>query len=219
MSDRSGDSRELIRRALGGDEESLDELFDEISSPIHRSVACMLRRWRKGASSARQVRQEVEDLVQEVLLHLFEKDGKALLAWDPAVADLTTYVGHIARSRAAMVLRSPRSPWREHPVADDAVPEEPDSANPEHEAAVRDLWRQIYLCLAAKFKPRDFLLFRQLVVGQEKAKAAAEQLGEKLNNIHKWLSRIRGRARDCREHVMKRMASEATGPEAEAADD
>jgi len=210
MSDSTDDPRQWIHRALDGDEEALDELLGLLLPPIHRQVAVMLRRWRKGAAAARDARQELEDLAQEVLLHLFEKDGTALRAWKPERASLATYVGHIARARTAMVLRSPRSPWREHPMADEDFPQTPDPMRPEHAAAVRDLWERIYLCLVGKFTPEDALRFELRFVQELSLKEIAQLLGLEVNTLHQWLSRrLRKLARACREKVMTRTRRDA----------
>ena len=202
MSDPVDFIRQLILSALDGDAAAVDRLLDHLLPSVHRNCATMLRRWRKGASVSRDVHQEVEDLVQEVWIHLFDKKGAVLKKWDPKLGQIETYVGYIARARSAMLLRSPRSPWREHPVAHEDIPDTPSAEDPEEHTASRDLWRYIQLCLYARFKPRDFLLYEKLFVQQRPGREVAEEIGDKENNLHKWLSRLRIRALRCREQAM-----------------
>src|SRR5687768_1618744 len=69
----------------------------------------------------RDLRQEVEDLTQEVFVALFADDARALRLWDPARgASLANFVGLLAEREVASILRSGRrSPWTEDPTASD----------------------------------------------------------------------------------------------------
>ena len=74
------DPHALIQKALAGDPASVRALVDRLSPVISRRVAATL--WRRPGK--RNVAQDVADMSQDVFLSLFQSDGKALRAWDPA---------------------------------------------------------------------------------------------------------------------------------------
>ena len=215
MSDRSDDLWELICRALDGDEEALEGLYDEILPPIQRCIAWVLNK----SSASKNRREDLEDLVQETLMHLFDRQGEALRRWDRE-KPIEPYLCSIAKNRANMFRRSPRSSTREPTLSDEQIPEQPSGDDPEHETVYRDLWRRIYDCVTKSFTPRDHLLFRLLEIDKLKTKTVAELLETKLNNIHQWRSRLRKKAKHCREIIMKSTDRETSrGPSEGAADE
>ena len=62
-----------------------------------------------------RVRQDVEDLAQDVFLRLFEENGRVLRSWDPARGlSLENFAGLVAERHAISTLRTgKRNPWRE----------------------------------------------------------------------------------------------------------
>lgn len=86
---------ELIERALAGDTAAQSELYPKLTRLIDATVAHV-------CGSAR--RQEVMDVVQEVLIHLSVKDGgKRLRQWDPRRG--AAFLKTITRNEAIAVLR------------------------------------------------------------------------------------------------------------------
>jgi RNA polymerase sigma factor (sigma-70 family) len=89
-----------IERALGGDQAALRALVKAVTPPIQATVA------RVCGSS----RSEVEDLVQDVLIHLLEDGGRRLRQWDPqrGVAYLRKVSWNCAVARLRNRSRYPR---------------------------------------------------------------------------------------------------------------
>lgn len=191
----------LIREALAGDIAAQTCLVDALTPEIQWNVAKMLRRWRSGSAAERDLRQEVGDLVQDVFLELFEKDGQALRSWDPDRLPLTAYVGFIARIRAAETLRSRRSPWREEPREIPQLDRPSPHATPEKRAWLRDELEKIYLCLLQGFKPADCHLFDLRFVDRISPQEASDATGKSVAAVYQWQSRLYKRARECRERV------------------
>src|SRR5262249_40316279 len=110
-------SIELIQSALDGDERATRGLMTAILPILHARVGRMLLRFR-AASRHRDIRQDVEDLVQQILLMLFSDGGKALRAWDPGRGmSFAGFIGLLAEREIYSILRSRRrSPWTEDPV-------------------------------------------------------------------------------------------------------
>lgn len=196
-------TRELVDRALEGDLDAQRRLVRELSPAIHWNVAKMLRRWRMGPAAGRNLRQEVEDMVQEVFVELFEDDAKTLRRWDPDRLPLEGFVGYIARIRTAEVLRSRRSPWREDPRENDDLPRPSLERTPEDDALSRDHLRRIHLCLLAGFGPDDARLFDLFFLREVAPQEAADAVGRSVAAVYKWRSRLYEKAKRCREVVSK----------------
>src|SRR5438552_55967 len=75
-------TRELIERALGEDPRARRALVDALVPVVQRRVAVELFR-RRGLARGRNLRQEVEDMTQQVFVSLLEGDARALRSWSP----------------------------------------------------------------------------------------------------------------------------------------
>ena len=75
-----GYDRARVARALAGDRGELDVLVALLAPIVQVRVARALARRRDGRG--RDLKQEAEDLRQEVFLALFADDGRWLRAWD-----------------------------------------------------------------------------------------------------------------------------------------
>ena len=179
-------------------------LVERLTPEIHYNVAKMLRRWRTGSAAGRDLRQEVEDLVQEAFVELWQNDARVLRRWNPERLPLSAYIGYVARIRTAQVLRSPRSQWREEPDSgDDGDRVDPKEA-PDCGILARDELEKILLCLFASFTADDFYLFELLFVRELSPKEAAEETGKSRDAVYKWRSRLYERARRCLEQLSKK---------------
>src|SRR4051812_50171744 len=90
------ETADLVRRALAGDPASLDRLVEVLTPVVQARVARTLLANRHRLAGRRVVRQEVEDLSQEVFLALFDRDARVLRAWRPERGSLESFVGRIA---------------------------------------------------------------------------------------------------------------------------
>src|SRR5262245_51304251 len=108
---------EQVNAALGGDKGAIRALVAALSPVIQARVARALLR-RRAASKARDIRQEVEDLTQEVFVALFADGGRTLREWSPSRGlSLLNFAGLVAEREVASIMRSGRrSPWTEDPT-------------------------------------------------------------------------------------------------------
>ena len=117
---------ELLKTALAGDRDARRRLADRLLDEIQREVAyCLMRAARP---SGRDPRQEVRDIVHDVLVMLFDNDARELRRWDPDRGrSLDSFVRLLARRRAVRILGRRRTdPWKEPPVGPEVVDAEPD---------------------------------------------------------------------------------------------
>lgn len=203
---------ELVDRALGGDPDAQRRLVAALTPEIHWSVARMLRRWRTGVAAARDLHQEVEDMVQDVFLELFEDGAKTLRRWDPKRLPLEAFVGYVARIRTAEVLRSRRSPWREDPNPTEELPHGSLRRTPEDDLLSHDQLRRVHLCLLAGFGPDDARLFELFFLRQLSPQEASDATGRSVAAVYKWRSRLYERARKCRDELSKKRPWLQRGP-------
>src|SRR5262245_49790883 len=101
----------LLTAALAGGREQARELVAGLPPVIRRRVWRVLQ--RSGRARGQTPAQELDDIVQEIFVVLFEDGAKALRAWDPARGlSLAAFVGLVAERQAISLMRSrKRNPW------------------------------------------------------------------------------------------------------------
>jgi len=199
----------LVERALTGDGPGLRALVDRLTPVIQRRVARVLA--RTGGARGRAVRQELQDLVQEVFVALLENGARVLRMWEPARGmSLDGFVGLVAEREAISILRSGRrSPWSEDPTSYDSLDghvgqELGFALNPERIVSERDLLGQILDTLYQELSPKGLLMFELLLVEQLEVDEVARRTGLDAGAIYAWRSRIGKMAREARERLAPR---------------
>lgn len=184
--------RALVARALSGEEDAMRELLEVVTPAIQLRVARTLAH-RVGAARGRNVRQELEDMVQDVLLRLFSEQGRVLKEWDPERGmNLPQFVGLIAERHIASTLRSSRrSPWTEDPTLSEDLQSEPDrAATPETVVANRETGRLILDRLREKLSPLGLQLFYALLVEERSIESIIAETGMQRGAIYTWKNRL-----------------------------
>ena len=198
-----------VAGALAGDEDSLNRLVENLTPVIQSRVAAIL--WRRSRVVASAIRQQVEDLVQEVFIALFDKRGATLQSWDPARGtSLESFVGMVAERRAISFLRSGRkNPWKE----ESALPEELDGigseVGSENLIAARELLREILRRLEAELSPLGWKIFRLLFVEERSVAEIGREADLSADAIYAWRSRLRRQARRLRLEIEPPQDSES----------
>lgn len=186
-----GQDKALVERALAGDPRSTRALVEMVLPVVQVRVSRVLSRRR--ARSGRDVRQEVEDLAQEVFAALFENDGRVLRAWDPARGlPLTSFCGLIAEREAASILRSGRrSPWTEDAtLAEDLERDVGVTADAELSAASREHLERLADRLREALSPLGLEMFQRLIVEEETVESVCASTKMKPDAIYAWRSRL-----------------------------
>jgi RNA polymerase sigma-70 factor (ECF subfamily) len=194
----SEDIASLIRRALDGDPTAQNELVSMLTPVIQARVARTLLARRSFLAGGRSVRQEVEDLTQDVWVALFARDGRVLRSWQPERGlSLANFVGLVAERQVLSFLRNGRrNPWKEEFSFpdDEPDPEDPDSG-PEKIAINREHLSLLHDRLREELSPLGWHLFDLLFI-QELSQAevqAATSLSA--DAVYQWRSRLRGLAK------------------------
>jgi len=196
-------TRDAIRRALAGDKAALRGLVDALTPTIQARVARVLL--RTGCQGRRgTVRQEVEDLSQQVFERLFEREGRALLDWDQEKGlPLPQYVGLVAEREVISILRSKRrSPYTERPTEDAQL----ESSARHHEGGeagfvTRQMAATLCKRLEGSLSPLGFRVFLLLFRDEQSPEAVCQELGMSADALYAWRSRIRKAARELAEEL------------------
>ncbi|HEY0511311.1 MAG TPA: hypothetical protein VGH73_05375 [Thermoanaerobaculia bacterium] len=190
-----------MRRALAGEPAAKSRLVAVLTPVVQARVARTLLARQTRLAGGRVVRQEVEDLSQDVFLALFSRDGRVLRDWEAERGlSLENFVGLVAERQVLSFLRSGRrNPWKEDSAfaAEDFEPEVPDS-DPEKTAASREHLALLLDRLREELSPLGWWLFELLFV-QDLSQAEVEAVsGLSADAVYAWRSRLRRLARKLR---------------------
>lgn len=186
-------ARQLVDAALAGDVGAVRSLVAELTPVIQGSAARALLR-RRALARGNDVRQLLDDVIQDVFVELFRDGGKLLRAWDPARGKgLHGFAGLVAEQRVGAILRSRRrNPWSEDLAVDgDGHEEPPRSSDPELRIASRQAIAKLFERVHAELTPLGRDLFRRLIVDEEPIGQVAEAMGMSTSAVQAWSSRLK----------------------------
>ncbi len=192
-----GATQDELRSALGGDETALTRLVQILTPVIQSRVARGLLLRRTGLAAGRDLRQEVEDFVQEIFLVLFADGGKVLRGWQPERGlSFLNFVGLVAERQTASILRSgKRSPWKEDPTLTEDLEQAAPESGPEEIAASREQLKVLLHRLTEELSPLGRHLFDLLFLRELSLDEIVAQTGLSPDAVYAWRSRLRRLAR------------------------
>jgi RNA polymerase sigma-70 factor (ECF subfamily) len=149
------------------------------------------------------VRQEVEDMVQDVFLALFRDECKILRSWNPAKGlSFKNFVGMVAERQVASALRSgKRSPWKEDPLPHSELDRPSPEKSSESRTASRDTLRHILRRMQAQLSPLGWRLFQMLFVDELTVAEIRHATDMSPDAIYAWRSRLRRQANEVRQEI------------------
>lgn len=194
----SSDDERLVQAALGGAANARRELAGRLLDTIQREVSFVLR--RRALARHRDPRQEVRDLVQDVLISLFERDGHELRRWDPQRGrSLDSFVRLVARRKVARILGQHKgNPWADEPTDPHTIEDESEGDGElllllEQRAELGAVLDALY----GHMNARDLELFDQLFVHERDPAEVAQNLEMTRGAVNAWCYRTRKLARAC----------------------
>ncbi len=199
----SDDYAALLEAALRGEESALRHIVSLMTPVVHVRVARAMHR-RQQEARGRDVRQDMEDMIQEVFAALFARDGKALRAWDAARGlSFLSFVGFLAEREVAMRLRNAkRNPWTEDPTtAEELNRIAGPTGSPDRYLESRDLLAYMLNEIQQWLTPEGRRYFQQLYVDQQPVAEVAERLGTTKNALYVWRNRLLKKVRAIRHQL------------------
>jgi len=191
------DKAALVAHALSGDPAALTRLVALLTPVIQARVARTLLARRFRLAAERDVRQEVEDLSQDVFLALFSRDGRVLRAWEPERGlSLENFVGLVAERQVLSFLRSNRrNPWQETSLAEDGPEIEMEERGLEEILTGREQLALFLDRLREEVSPLGWRLFQLLFVQELSQPEVEAASGLSADAVYAWRSRLRRMAR------------------------
>jgi RNA polymerase sigma-70 factor (ECF subfamily) len=187
-----------LEAALNGDGRTLRRLVDELGPTVEQNVIRGLFRQRTRARG-RDVRQEIDDMMQEVFASLFEDHGRALRAWCPERGlPLKRFVGLLAERQVAAILRSGRrTPWRHDSLETELIEARPSrEPSPAARAEARDFGEAVVERVLEELSPRGIQLFELLFVEERSVEDIVQIVGVSPDVVYAWRSRLLKRSRE-----------------------
>jgi RNA polymerase sigma-70 factor, ECF subfamily len=204
-------TREDVSQALTGAPADAARLIARLTPVIQARVARGLLQRRRGTSAGRSVRQEVEDLTQDVFVALFADGGKVLRTWQPERGlSLANFVGLVAERQTASILRSgKRSPWKEDPTLTAELDGSDAGSGPDDTAASRQVLRRLLQRLTEELSPLGRQLFDLIFLRELTVPEVERQTGMSPEAIYAWRSRLRRLAKKLRADLEARLSETA----------
>jgi RNA polymerase sigma factor (sigma-70 family) len=192
--DRTG----LVQDALAGDQAALTRLVAVLTPVIQVRTARTLLANRARLASERNVRQDVEDLTQDVFLSLFDNGARVLRNWQAERGlSLENFVGLVSERYVISFLRSgKRNPWKEEPSLMEDLDLATLDRDPEVVAAGREELRLLLDRLREKLSPLGQRLFELLFVQEMSPEETMAASGLSADAVYAWRSRLRRLARE-----------------------
>lgn len=202
----------LVALAVAGRMDAMERLVAWLTPVIQVRAARALLAGSGGAH--RNLREEVEDMTQEVFTTLLEHQGRVLRAWRPGAGlSLRNFVGMVARRRVGAIMSvRKRNPWYEEPVDDGAVERAlPTTIDAEARVGAAQVVTEALRCTGAELSERGqamlgWMIRDGLTSDEIRARTAMTDAA-----IYQWRSRI---SRSLRAHVERLMSEDGSTPRA-----
>ena len=204
------DSAGQVQRALAGDQTALNRLVAGLTPVVQARVARTLLARRSRLGGGRDIRQEVEDLSQEVFLSLFSRSSHILRSWQAERGlSLENFVGLIAERQVVSFLRSgTRNPWKEEPSPVEDLETTAPDAGPEEATASREQLSLLLERLREKLSPLGHQLFMLLFVQEMSVPETMAESGLSADAVYQW----RGRLRRLAQQLLAEMSGKPSRP-------
>ncbi len=183
----------MLTRCLQGDPAAVRALVDELTPVLQaRAARAIFNRYAHRAQR-RDLKQDVEELTQEVFASLFANDAATLRSWDEARGlSLRNFVGMVADREIANILKSGRRrPWSEvRTVEADDEHHAGTTGGPETPLAAREIVVQVLSKLREGLSAQGYRLFELLLIDERSVEEVCTETGLSRDAVYAWRSRL-----------------------------
>ena len=186
------DPARLLGRCLEGNGAATRRLVRRMTAVIHQRVGQVVLR-KRASAAGRDIRQDVEDLVQEVLAVCFANRARVLRTWDPNRGlSFDNFVGLVAQREALSILRTAkRSPWTEDPTLPStleviAAP----GGGAQQRVESKDMLVKLADRMRERLSPMGMRYFSALFVEQRDVQQVAQEAGTTTGALYMWRLRL-----------------------------
>jgi RNA polymerase sigma-70 factor (ECF subfamily) len=204
--------RELVTAALAGRREAVARLVARLTPVSQARVARYVLKFKPRSG---QVRQDVDDLAQDVFMRLFEDRGRVLQSWDPGRGlSLENFAGLVAERLAISSLRTgKRNAWREDEADEEALAAIPSAdTGPAEEVASADFMTRLHERLRETLTPLGMHLFNLLYVEERSVEEVCAATELSADAVYAWRSRLRRTAQTLHQQLVSEAATPARTP-------
>lgn len=194
---RPSPSPAQLERACAGDPTALEALVQALLPAVRLEVTHALH--HRARRRQRDARQDIDDFVQDVMVHLLSNGGRRLQAWDPGRGrSLPSFVRLLTRHRIGRILEGFRgNPWEgganDEP---DLVEQQPAASSGAFERVLRRQQLERLLAhLHARLSERGAMIFSLLYVEQRSVREVCEAMDMSRAAVDQWNVRLRQLAR------------------------
>ena len=191
----------MVRDAIAGNRDAVRTLVELLTPVIQTKAARALLR-RRIKDGARDINQEVEDLIQTVFVSLFAHGGRTLKQWDPTKGlSLVGFVAFAAEREIASNLRSyRRNPWTDLPTDwEDLDRTEDLEVGPERRTGGRETLEVLLEMLKDRLSDQGFEIFYWLFVEGRDIEEVCEPARLTPDAVYAWQSRLQKQVRQLAE--------------------
>lgn len=200
-----------LDEALEGAGQELEALVGRLTPAVQARAAHVLL--LRGSRQRRAtIREDVEDLTQDVLMLLFADDARILRSWKPGRGlSLERFVALVAERRITSILRSgKRTAWREDPTLPEKLEALPEPAvETERVVSSRELLDRLVSRLREELSPLGWRLFELLFVQERTVAETVEETHMSTDAIYAWRSRLRSVSRTLVAELQRTPAGDA----------
>lgn len=196
----AAESVALVTGALGGDGGAIERLVRVLTPVIHSRVArTLLCGGRRGGN----LREDVEDLSQDVFLALFANEERVLRRWQPERGlSLENFVGLIAERLTYSYRRSGRrNAWKEEPTPGEDLDLPLDEPGAEQIAIDKEHLALLLERLSGELSELGWWMFVLLFMKELSTEEVMAVTGLSRDAVDAWRSRLRRLARKLRDEL------------------
>ncbi|TQV72263.1 sigma-70 family RNA polymerase sigma factor [Aliikangiella marina] len=186
---------QLVKQAAAGDRLSIRELIKRITPTIQVSAAQTISNYSFQNEST-HTHAEIADYCQDVFMHLFDKQCKVLLSWDPQKGmSLKSFISLITKRRVISCLRS----HKKTDILDEKIINEKidtlKTPNEQHRFSNHNFLINLIRALKDTISEQGYEVFVMLFLYEQSIEEVSKSTGLSKNAIYVWKNRIRNQAR------------------------